>query len=426
MLPAGVEPQKIRISSTSSIARGRSAHLERMRHDPRGVLARIGPVEPGDVALGELIRIARVGARRHRRVVEPDFRDETLMRRVGDDLVDRHQQSRKMARPTATAVAGGDGAGTAGPAGSAAPLALLVQVEPAAEERVHLLTRDGLDRARVRIVVLRVHGGVGGREIHPRGREARNGRSIRDCPADWSATPMQARSCAPGCRPCPSGRRPRPLPTSTNVVAVLCTGNRRKKTRTGEIVTDALDKIRTRATAKLKVGLPLLSAGRNSSSDVSSSCDKRVVEGVAVGDRARRVEVVDDGLDVANAVARVRRVRDAEHLMRLTGRRLEETQIVAEPDRKGLRVRRCRGSGSTDPRLARTRSAPSPSTVTLPTVKRRRQRHERRPGAELSAPNRLDSDGFDGKGDRVRIEEALQFLRSASGRQEGSAADRNC
>src|SRR5262249_62193403 len=54
-------------------------------------------------------------------------------------------------------------------------LALLVQVEPAAEKRVYFLTGDGGDGASVGIVVLRVHRSVGGREIHPRGGKARNG-----------------------------------------------------------------------------------------------------------------------------------------------------------------------------------------------------------------------------------------------------------
>jgi hypothetical protein len=62
------------------------------------------------------------------------------------------------------------------------------------------------------------------------------------------------------------------VPTSAKLVDVLCTGKRRKNTLTGPIVSDWFDEIRTLATAKLNVGLPLLSAGRYSSAEASSSC----------------------------------------------------------------------------------------------------------------------------------------------------------
>ena len=114
-------------------------------------------------------------------------------------------------------------------------------------------------------------GSVGGREIDPRGRKARNGRPFEV--ALLIGPDPHERDLVPALPSVPQRYAPSPVPTSTKVVAVLCTGNRRKNTRTGEMVTDAFEKIRTRATAKLNVGLPLLSAGRNSSADASSSCD---------------------------------------------------------------------------------------------------------------------------------------------------------
>ena len=132
---------------------------------------------------------------------------------------------------------------------------------------------------------------------------------------------------------------------------------------------------------------------------------QRVVESVAVGDRAGRVEVVDDVLDVADAVARIGRIRDAERLVRLTGRRLDEAQIVAEPDRKGLRVRaveilevRILALRELDQRLRRQRQ--------LADREGRRQRDER----HLMRVERAEHVGqrrVPGKGDGVRIEEAL-------------------
>src|ERR1700678_174679 len=56
---------------------------------------------------------------------------------------------------------------------------------------------------------------------------------------------------------------------------VLAAWKRRKKTRMVGVVSEIVDLMRTRATAKLKVRSPVvLFAGRNSSADCSSSCDR--------------------------------------------------------------------------------------------------------------------------------------------------------
>ena len=52
-------------------------------------------------------------------------------------------------------------------------------------------------------------------------------------------------------------QKPRPVPTSMKLETVLAAWNKRKKTRTGEIVVLELARMRTRATAKLNVRLPL-------------------------------------------------------------------------------------------------------------------------------------------------------------------------
>ena len=100
----------------------RGLDFERMRDDPRGIQAWIGRVEPGDVALGEFVRIARIDAWRRRRVVEANLRYEAFVQRVGDDLIDRHERPANTSRPTLIAQKAATRGRSAERAGSVAPI----------------------------------------------------------------------------------------------------------------------------------------------------------------------------------------------------------------------------------------------------------------------------------------------------------------
>ena len=116
------------------------------------------------LAVDELLGCAAVGAIRDRRVVEADFRDHALVRRVNDRAVERLGS-----RPRSVPLRLGGGRRR-----YEERARRLVVVDPAAEIGVDLLAGDRGDRHRVRDVGLCVPvGGTG--QVDPVGREAWDG-----------------------------------------------------------------------------------------------------------------------------------------------------------------------------------------------------------------------------------------------------------